>query len=205
MLLPFFEHLGIFVFAISGLLMASEKNLDYFGGMVIAFFVALGGGTIRDLLLNTDVLWMQTPSLIYTALLGAVAGIIFKDFFIKIRKTFFLFDTIGMALFTILGIQKGIDYGQIPITSLLLGLISATFGGVIRDVLCNEIPLIFRKEIYATAGIIGGLCYLSLHYFGVNNQFSLIGCILIIVTVRISSVQFGWKMPVLTPKRTNKK
>lgn len=197
MLLPFFDHLGIFVFAISGLLMASEKKLDYFGGIVIAFFAALGGGTIRDMLLNTDVLWTQTPSLIYTALGGAAAGIIFKDFFIKIRKTFFLFDTIGMALFTILGIQKGIDMGQIPITCLFLGLITATFGGVIRDVLCNEIPLIFRKEIYATAGIIGGVFYLILNHFGFNNQFTLIGCILIIVAVRILSVQFHWKIPVL--------
>jgi uncharacterized membrane protein YeiH len=197
MLLPFFEHLGIFVFAISGLLMASDKKLDYFGGMVIAFFVALGGGTIRDILLNTDVLWMQTPSFIYTAMAGALVGILFQDFWIKIRKTFFLFDTIGMGLFTILGIQKGIEFGQIPITCLLLGLITATFGGVIRDVLCNKIPLIFRKEIYATAGIIGGIVYLTLHYFGFNNQFTLIGCILIIVAVRIMSVVFGWRMPVL--------
>lgn len=197
MLLPFFDHLGIFVFAISGLLMASEKKLDYFGGVVIAFFAALGGGTIRDMLLNTDVLWTQTPSLIYTALGGALAGILFKDFFIKIRKTFFLFDTIGMALFTILGIQKGIEYGQIPITSLFLGLITATFGGVIRDVLCNEIPLIFRKEIYATAAIIGGLCYLTLDYFGFNNQYTLVGCILVIMAVRMLSVQFGWRIPVL--------
>ncbi len=197
MLLPFFEHLGIFVFAISGLLMASEKNLDYFGGMVIAFFVALGGGTIRDMLLGTEVLWTQTPSFIYTALGGAVIGILFKDFFIKIRKTFFLFDAIGMALFVILGIQKGIDYEQIPITSLFLGLITATFGGVIRDVLCNEIPLIFRKEIYATAGIIGGCCYLVLNHLGYNNQFTLIGCVLIIVAVRIFSVIFKWRIPVL--------
>ena len=197
MLLPFFEHLGIFVFAISGLLMAAEKNLDYFGGMVIAFITALGGGTIRDMLLNTDVLWLQTPSFIYTALAGALVGILFTDFFIKIRKTFFLFDTIGMALFTILGIQKGIEFGQIPITSLFLGLISATFGGVIRDVLCKEIPIIFRKEIYATAGILGGFCYLSLNYLGFNNQFTLIGCILIIVAVRILSVMFKWRIPVL--------
>lgn len=203
MLLPFFEHLGIFVFAISGLLMASEKNLDFFGGIIVAFFAALGGGTIRDMLLNTDVLWTQTPSFIYTALGGALTGILFKDFFIKIRKTFFLFDTIGMALFTILGIQKGIDYGQIPVTSMFLGLITATFGGVLRDVLCNEIPLIFRKEIYATAGILGGFFYLSLNYLGINNQFSLVGCILIIVAVRILSVVYGWRIPVF--QNTNKK
>jgi uncharacterized membrane protein YeiH len=197
MFLSILEHLGVFVFAISGLLVASEKNLDYFGGMVIAFFTALGGGTIRDLLLNVDVVWMQSYILIFVALSGAMIGILFRSKLLRLRKTFFIFDTIGLGLFTILGIQKGIQFGQIPVTCLFLGLISATFGGVIRDVLCNEIPLIFRKEIYATAGIIGGLCYLGFYKLGLHNAFTLIVCILIIIAIRIMSVLFGWKMPLL--------
>jgi uncharacterized membrane protein YeiH len=197
MLLAIFEHLGIFVFAISGLLTASEKRLDYFGGMVIAFFTALGGGTIRDLLLNTEVRWMESSVLIFTALSGALVGIIFKQYLIKLRRTFFFFDTIGLGLFTILGIQKGIQFEQIPVTCLFLGLISATFGGVIRDVLCNEIPLIFRKEIYATAGIVGGLCYLGFRMIGWHNSASMIVCVFIIILIRILSVVYGWKMPIL--------
>lgn len=197
-LLSIFEYLGIFVFAISGLLTASEKRLDYFGGMVIAFFTALGGGTIRDLLLNTEVRWMESSSLIFTALSGAVIGIIFKKQLIHLKRTFFIFDTIGLGLFTILGIQKGLEFQQIPVTSLFLGLISATFGGVIRDVLCNEIPLIFRKEIYATAGIVGGLCYLGFFLVGWNNEFTLILGVLIIILIRFLSVMFGWKMPLLS-------
>jgi uncharacterized membrane protein YeiH len=197
-LLSIFEYLGIFVFAISGLLTASEKRLDYFGGMVIAFFTALGGGTIRDLLLNTEVRWMESSSLIFTALSGAVIGIIFKKQLIHLKRTFFIFDTIGLGLFTILGIQKGLEFQQIPVTSLFLGLISATFGGVIRDVLCNEIPLIFRKEIYATAGIVGGLCYLGFFLVGWNNEFTLILGVLIIILIRFLSVIFGWKMPLLS-------
>ncbi|TXI84389.1 MAG: trimeric intracellular cation channel family protein [Crocinitomicaceae bacterium] len=197
-LLSIFEYLGIFVFAISGLLTASEKRLDYFGGMVIAFFTALGGGTIRDLLLNTEVRWMESSSLIFTALSGAVIGIIFKQQLIHLKRTFFIFDTIGLGLFTILGIQKGLEFQQIPVTSLFLGLISATFGGVIRDVLCNEIPLIFRKEIYATAGIVGGLCYLGFFLVGWNNEFTLILGVLIIILIRFLSVMFGWKMPLLS-------
>lgn len=197
MLLSIFEHLGIFVFAISGLLTATEKRLDYFGGMVVAFFTALGGGTIRDLLLNTEVRWMESSILIFTALSGAIIGIVFKKYLIRLRRTLFIFDTIGLGLFTILGIQKGIEYEQIPVTCLFLGLISATFGGVIRDVLCNEIPLIFRKEIYATAGIIGGLCYLGFYMFGLNNDITLIVCVLAIIAIRVLSVLLGWKMPLL--------
>lgn len=197
-LLSIFEYLGIFVFAISGLLTASEKRLDYFGGMVIAFFTALGGGTIRDLLLNTDVRWMESTSLIFTALSGAVIGILFNKQLIHLKRTFFIFDTIGLGLFTILGIQKGLEFQQIPVTSLFLGLISATFGGVIRDVLCNEIPLIFRKEIYATAGIVGGLCYLGFYLVGWDNEFTLILGVFIIILIRFLSVIFGWKMPLLS-------
>ncbi len=197
MLLSIFEHLGIFVFAISGLLTASEKRLDYFGGMVIAFFTALGGGTIRDLLLNTEVRWMESSALIFTALSGAVFGIIFRKYLVRLRRTFFIFDTIGLGLFTILGIQKGFEFHHIPVTCLFLGLVSATFGGVIRDVLCNEIPLIFRKEIYATAGIIGGLCYIGFHLIGWNNEITLIICVLIIIIIRILSVLLHWKMPIL--------
>lgn len=197
MLLSFFEHLGVFVFAISGLLVAADKNLDYFGGVVVAFFTALGGGTVRDLLLNTDVVWMHSPNLIFTALSGAILGIIFKGYLIKLRRTFFIFDTIGLGLFTILGIQKGLQFDQIPVTCLFLGLITATFGGVIRDVLCAQIPLIFRKEIYATAGIIGGLCFIGLDLIGENNSITMIACICIIIFIRVSSVLFGWKMPLL--------
>lgn len=197
MLLSIFEHVGIFVFAISGLLTASEKRLDYFGGMVIAFFTALGGGTIRDLLLNTEVRWMESSALIFTALSGALFGIIFKKYLSKLRRTFFIFDTIGLGLFTILGIQKGFEFNQIPVTCLFLGLISATFGGVIRDVLCNEIPLIFRKEIYATAGIIGGLCYIGFAMIGWSNEITLIVCVLIIILIRMLSVRYHWRMPLL--------
>ena len=197
MLLAILDHVGIFVFAISGLLTASEKRLDYFGGMVVAFFTALGGGTLRDLLLNTEVRWMESLSLISAALLGALSGIFFMRYLIRLKRTFFLFDAIGLGLFTIIGIQKGIQFGELSVTCLFLGIISATFGGVIRDVLCNEIPLIFRKEIYATACIIGGLCYIGFHKLNLNTEFSLIASVLIVIAIRVSSVWYGWQMPLL--------
>lgn len=197
MLLILLEYCGIFVFAISGLLSASEKKLDYFGGVVIAFFTALGGGTIRDLLLNTHIAWMDSSSLIFTALLGALTGILFKKYLIKLKRTLFFFDALGLGLFTIAGIQKGVQFEQIPVTCLFLGLITATFGGVIRDVLCNEIPLIFRKELYATAGIIGGLAYLGMYLLGWNTELSMILSVLIISSIRVLGMRYAWRMPVL--------
>lgn len=204
MLLTFLEFSGIFVFAISGVLTAAHKRLDYFGAMVIAFFTALGGGTIRDILLNTEIRWMESSDLIFTVLGGAVFGIIFKKYLIHLRKTFFIFDTIGLGLFTIVGIQKGIEFEQIPVTCLFLGLITATFGGVLRDVLCNEIPLIFRKEIYATPAIAGGLVYLGLMQLNYLNEFSMIISVLFIIFLRILSVYFKWRMPLLTEVKEEK-
>jgi uncharacterized membrane protein YeiH len=197
MFVTILDFMGVFVFAISGLLTATDKRLDYFGGMVIAFFTALGGGTIRDILLNTEVRWMESSALIFTALSGALVGILFKKYLIKLKRTFFIFDSIGLGLFTIVGIRKGMQFEQIPVTCLFLGLISATFGGVIRDVLCNEIPLIFRKQIYATAGLVGGLTYIGLNMISVNDSIAMITSVLIIIAIRILSVYFGWSMPVL--------
>lgn len=201
MFVTILDFLGVFVFAISGLLTATDKRLDYFGGMVIAFFTALGGGTIRDILLNTQIRWMESSALIFTALSGAVVGILFKKYLIKLKRTFFIFDSIGLGLFTIVGIRKGMQFEQIPVTCLFLGLISATFGGVIRDVLCNEIPLIFRKQIYATAGLVGGLAYIGLNMISVNDSIAMITSVLIIIAIRILSVHFGWSMPVLTKEK----
>lgn len=201
MFVTILDFMGVFVFAISGLLTATDKRLDYFGGMVIAFFTALGGGTIRDILLNTQVRWMESSALIFTALSGAVVGILFKKYLIKLKRTFFIFDSIGLGLFTIVGIRKGMQFEQIPVTCLFLGLISATFGGVIRDVLCNEIPLIFRKQIYATAGLVGGLAYIGLNMIHVNDSVAMIASVLLIIAIRILSVHFGWSMPVLTKEK----
>lgn len=201
MFVTILDFMGVFVFAISGLLTATDKRLDYFGGMVIAFFTALGGGTIRDILLNTQVRWMESSALIFTALSGAVVGILFKKYLIKLKRTFFIFDSIGLGLFTIVGIRKGMQFEQIPVTCLFLGLISATFGGVIRDVLCNEIPLIFRKQIYATAGLVGGLVYIGLNMIHVNDSVAMMASVLLIIAIRILSVHFGWSMPVLTKEK----
>ncbi|MDX1446983.1 trimeric intracellular cation channel family protein [Lishizhenia sp.] len=198
MILDVIDHIGVFFLAISGVLTASEKNMDFFGGYIIAFIASLGGGTLRDLLLNTNVAWMSSMSLIITVMLGATIGIFFQQAFRKMRKTFFVFDTLGMSLFTIAGLEKGLEFDQLPFVALLLGVITATFGGVIRDVLCNDIPLVFRKEVYATACISGGGIYLVGTYLGYGNSVPLLVIAMsVIVIIRTLAVWRHWHMPLV--------
>jgi uncharacterized membrane protein YeiH len=192
------DHLGVFFFAVSGLLAATERNLDVFGGFIIAFITALGGGTVRDLLLNTDIAWLFSYTHIITVLSASILGIIFSKQMRKLRKTFFIFDTLGISLFTILGVQKALDYNHLAITSVFLGMISATFGGVIRDVLCNEIPLIFRKEIYAIPCLTGAVVYIcGLYILEVDSLLLFIISICIIAVFRTFAVYYGWRVPLL--------
>lgn len=198
MVLDVIDHVGVFFLAISGVLTAADKDMDFFGGYIIAFIASLGGGTLRDLLLNTDVAWMSSMSLILTVMLGATLGIFFQHSLKRMRKTFFVFDTLGMSLFTIAGLQKGLEFDQLPFVALLLGVITATFGGVIRDVLCNDIPLVFREEVYATACISGAGIYLIGVYFGVGNSLPLlIISMSVIVIIRTLAVWQHWHMPLL--------
>lgn len=192
------DHIGVLVFAISGMLAAAEENLDLLGGYIIAFIAALGGGTIRDLLLNADIAWMSSLSHVLTVIIGGTFGIAFRNTLKKLRKTFFIFDTLGISLFTILGIQKGLTYEQIPLTALFLGMISATFGGVLRDVLCNQVPLIFRKEIYAIPCLIGGSVYIVGVHFGFSKElFLLLISMGLITIIRTLAVRYNWRMPLI--------
>ena len=191
------DYLGVFVFAMSGVLAASEIKLDLFGGFVIAFVTAIGGGTLRDLLLNIDIVWVSNVNYVYIIIVGVAFGVTFKKVLRKIRKTLFLFDTIGISLFTILGVHKAILLEVPTILVIVFGVISATFGGVIRDTLCNEIPLIFRKEVYASACIIGAVCYVTLSYFNVSEGYCMIISGSLIMAVRTISVVKKIRIPIL--------
>ena len=125
---------------------------------------------------------------------------VFKKTLKKIRKTIFLFDTIGISLFTILGVQKALALDAPLVVAVMFGVITATFGGVIRDILCNDIPLIFRKEIYATACVLGGICYVSLHTFGASENINLIISGFVIAGIRTISVLKKYSLPVLNDK-----
>lgn len=160
MIFSILDILGLIAFAISGALAGIEKKLDFFGVFVIAMVTSIGGGTLRDLLIgNTPVFWLLNLQTFYIVVAATVISIIFRQYLSFLRTSLFLFDTIGIGIFTIIGIEKGLSINFSPIVCILLGTVTACFGGVARDILCNEIPVIFRKEIYATACLMGGFMF----------------------------------------------
>ena len=190
---------GTFVFAISGILTAANKKFDVFGAFVIAFVTALGGGTTRDVLIGVQpVSWMLDLNYLLVIGIAIIVSYFFLNHIQRLRKTMFLFDTIGIALFTILGLQKTLVLGISPIIALMMGIVSAVFGGVIRDVLCGEIPLIFRKEIYATVCLIGGVLFLALTKLNVNYDISVWSTVLFIIVLRTIAVRRHWSLPFVS-------
>lgn len=190
------DIIGTFVFAISGALTGWHKKLDPFGVFIIAFVTALGGGTLRDVLIGrTPVGWMEDLTYVYIIVFGFFATIILRAKLEKLRISLFLFDTIGLGIFTIIGIEKGIAIGLHPIICIALGTMTASFGGVIRDILCNEIPVIFRKEIYATVSISGGALFFGLNEFQLNTDVLYVVTSLFMIAFRLLAVKNKWYLP----------
>ncbi|MBO0331767.1 MULTISPECIES: trimeric intracellular cation channel family protein [Flavobacteriaceae] len=196
------DILGTIAFAISGVLVAMEKRLDLFGVFIIAFVTAIGGGTLRDLLIgNTPVGWMQDLTYVITIFISVVFAIIFVNKLKYLRKSLFLFDTIGIGLYTMVGVEKGLEAELLPVMCIFLGTMTACFGGVIRDILCNEIPVIFRKEIYATACILGALSYFLMIQFPVKDEYAYIAGILVVILLRLLAVRFKISLPNIYKKQ----
>jgi len=190
------EILGIISFAISGTFAAMQKRLDPFGVLIIAFVTAIGGGTVRDLLLgDTPVAWMRDVKTCLLILFTSLLTIFFKTHIKKFKVTLFLFDSLGLGLFTMLGLQKGIAFGLSPGICIALGTITGCFGGIIRDTLLNTIPLLFRKEVYATACIFGGMLYFLLIRFNVDVVMAKLGVIAFIFAFRIIVVWYKLSLP----------
>ncbi|MEO9661865.1 MAG: trimeric intracellular cation channel family protein [Maribacter dokdonensis] len=190
------DILGTIAFAISGVLVAMDKRLDVFGVLIIAFVTAVGGGTLRDLLIGIKpVGWLNAPIHLLIIVVTVLLAIIFVKQLKYVRKSLFLFDTIGIGLYTMVGIEKGLAADLLPVMCIALGTITACFGGVIRDILCNEIPVIFRKEIYATVCILGGLVYFVLIQFPINDTIAYSLAILTIIIMRVLAVRFKISLP----------
>lgn len=190
------ETLGTISFAISGSFAAMQKRLDPFGVLIIAFVTSIGGGTVRDLLLgDTPVGWMRNVNYCLLILVTALLTIFFKSQIKRFKVTLFLFDSLGLGLFTLVGVQKGIVFGLDPGICVALGTVTGCFGGIIRDTLLNTIPLIFRKEIYATACILGGVLYFGLLYFNLEADVAKIIVITFIVALRIVVVKYKLALP----------
>ena len=199
-LLFIIDILGTLSFSISGVLTAVKKRMDPFGIFIIAFVTAVGGGTLRDMLIDAPIFWMYDLRFVYTIAGASVIAIIFRKKLGYIRKSLFLFDTIGIAVYTIIGVEKGIAAGFPPIICIALGTLSACFGGVIRDILCNEIPIIFRKEIYATACIVGAFAYFGLQYTPLSHDFVVLISGSLVILIRVLAVTFKLSLPTLYTK-----
>lgn len=190
------DLLGTLVFAISGVLAASEHRLDLFGAGMLGLVTAIGGGAIRDMMIGaTPVAWLTDNYYQLVIFIGIMLAIVFKKYVLRFRKTLFLFDAIGIGLFTILGLKKALAVGLPLSSAVIMGMVSAVFGGIIRDVLVNEIPLIFRKDFYATVCLLGGVSYLLFLQMGLNETWAMHIAIIEIITIRILAVKYHWRMP----------
>ena len=200
-MLQLLEIIGTMAFAMSGALTAMNKKMDPFGVFIIAFVTAVGGGTLRDVLIGrTPVGWMLDIRYVYLIIVGFILAILFRKKFDRLRTSLFLFDTIGLGVFTLIGLEKGINIGLHPVICIALGTITACFGGVIRDILCTEIPVIFRREIYATICIFGGIVFFLLRKLNLENDFLYLATSIIIITIRLMAVKFKWYLPTLEHK-----
>lgn len=190
------DIIGTFAFAISGALVASKKHFDLFGVVIIAFVTAVGGGMLRDILINSHPInWIGDLNYIWTIFIAVIFTFLFKSKIAPLSKTLFLFDTIGLGVFTILGLQKGLFNELNPFVALIMGMISAVFGGVIRDVLTNQVPLIFQREIYASACLAGGLVYLLSTYWINTSWICFIIGSLTVIIIRLIAVKYHLELP----------
>ncbi|MBN8682441.1 MAG: trimeric intracellular cation channel family protein [Chitinophagales bacterium] len=190
------EALGTAAFAISGAFAARQKRLDIFGILVCTFATAVGGGTIRDVLIgNTPVAWMKDQQTISVIVVSYLLTLLFSAQLRRMQHTLAFFDAIGLGFATIIGVQRGLEADLSPSICVTLGMVTGCFGGVLRDVLLNEIPLVFHKDIYASASLLGGLLYFVCRALEINASVSAAIAIVSIVALRILVLRFGWKLP----------
>ncbi len=192
------DLLGIFAFAISGIRLASVKNMDWFGAYIIGLVTAIGGGTVRDLLLGVTPFWMLDPKYIVVTAIALVATLLFKEKVFKWGHALFLFDTIGLGLYTTIGISKSLAVGLPFWVCIVMGAITGSAGGVIRDILINEVPLLFRKDIYALACIAGGIAYFIGYKLGFPTFLVETISAGLVILIRVVAVKFHLHLPILT-------
>lgn len=197
-LITLIDYMGTLVFAISGVMAGVDRKFDLFGVFILGFVTAVGGGTLRDVLIgSTPVGWMQNEIYIYIVMASLPICYIWSNIILKMKKGVFLFDTIGIGLFTILGLQKTLALGLSPLVGVMMGVVSAVFGGIIRDVLSNHAPLIFRNEIYALACLAGAVIFLLFDAL-LGVDIAMIISILSVIVIRVFAVRYHWSVPFLS-------
>lgn len=198
------DLLGTAVFAISGAMAGHRKGIDIFGATFMAFVTAIGGGSLRDIFLNIRPVWVEDGNYLIAIFIGVFISAIANKQLYSLAKTLTLFDAIGIGFFTVVGTQKSLDYGSSNMAAIMLGMFSATMGGVIRDILVNETPLILRKEIYASACLSGALLFVVLSHLGLNNGWNAFISASFVFIIRIISVRYNLSLPRVEKHTDNK-
>lgn len=201
LIINYISIIGAFAFAVSGAITAMNKRFDPFGVLIIAFVSAVGGGTLRDVLITEkSVFWLVEPSYIYFILGGTLFAILFKNKLNSLYKPLLFFDAIGLGLFTITGVQIGLEFELSAVNCIILGTLTGAFGGVVRDILVNEVPVIFKQEIYATVSILGGALYLIFNKLGMLHPYLQIIPVLAIILLRLVVIKYNISLPSLYKK-----
>lgn len=188
---------GTFSFAISGIRLAAGREVDWFGAYLVGLATAIGGGTLRDLLLGVTPFWMTDSTYFLTTGVALLASLLLKDKILKLGNTLFLFDAIGLGLFTVVGISKSLLIGLPVWVCIAMGAITGSVGGVIRDILINEVPLLLRRDIYALASVAGGLVYFACLYFQLSHNLAAVVAAVSVILIRIIAVRFHIHLPLL--------
>ena len=193
-----FELAGTFFFAVSGVLATEDKDRNWFGVAFTGFITAIGGGSLRDMLLGSyPLVWIGDVNFLYAIIVGLIVSFIFFNGLARLKRTMLLFDMVGIALFTIIGVEKALSLGVRPEIAAIMGMFTAVMGGVIRDTLANKTPIIFNKEIYATACLAGAILYLILYSFSVPRNINLPISSGLIIIIRILAIKFHIELPRL--------
>lgn len=191
------EILGTFAFAISGIRLASAKQFDLFGAFVVGFVTAIGGGTVRDIFLDVTPFWMLNTVYLWCSLAALIFVMIFRKHLVSLNNTFFLFDSIGLGLFVVVGVEKTIFMDFEPWVAITMGVITGTVGGILRDIFINEIPLVFRKDIYALACVAGGIVFTVMYSVNANMFLTETTTAATVIAIRLLAVKFHWHMPIV--------
>ena len=191
------DYIGTLAFAISGIRLASAKRFDLFGAYVVGLATAIGGGTIRDLLLNVPIFWMHNGIYFLINLVALLLVALFGKIVIRQRNTWFIFDTIGLGMFAVIGIEKTLSTGYPFWVAIVMGALTGAGGGVVRDVFLNEVPLIFRAEIYAVACVFGGIAYWACRGLGLASVGCGLVCGAVVIISRVVAVRYKINLPTL--------
>jgi uncharacterized membrane protein YeiH len=197
------DFIGTFAFAISGIRLASAKKFDWFGAIVVGMVTAVGGGTLRDVMLGTTPFWMQNGFYLVVTIFSLFFVLIFSKYLVHLNNTIFIFDAIGLGLFTVVGVEKSLAFGQPMWVAIIMGSLTGAAGGMLRDTLINEVPLVFRSELYAIACVLGGCIYWVCLRMGLAPVMTQIITAVSVIVIRVIAARYHIALPTLSGDHTD--